>query len=57
MSEQIFCPVQTYPQTRDSPAEYCEELVSEYGDLCERHDTEDRVDADYDNYLESLRNE
>lgn len=56
MSE-FYCPVQTYPQTRETPAEWCDELVSEEGDLCERHDTEDRDDADYDNYLENLRKE
>lgn len=42
----IFCPAQTYPQTRDMPAEYCEELVSDYGDHCERHDYTDEDAAD-----------
>lgn len=55
--EIIYCPAQTYRQTRDNPAEYCDELVSNYGDYCERHEEADRSDADYDNYLESLRNE
>lgn len=56
MADPIYCPAQTHRQTRDNPAEYCDELVSEHGDLCERHDEDDRSDADYDNYLESLRN-
>lgn len=57
MSEQLFCPVQTYPRTRDTPAEFCDELVSDYGDLCELHDEADRADDQYENYLESLRKE
>lgn len=57
MSEQIFCPAQTFPRTRFEPAEYCEELVSEYGDYCPKHDADDRADDQYDNYLESLRKE
>jgi hypothetical protein len=57
MSETIYCPAQTYARTRDSPAEYCENEVADYGDLCPIHDADDRADADYDNYLESLRKE
>ena len=53
----ILCPAQTYPQTRDSPREFCENEVEDYGDLCARHDEADRAEADYDNYLESLRKE
>ena len=45
MSE-FYCPVQTYPQTREMPAEWCDELVSEEGDLCERHDYTDEDAAD-----------
>ena len=56
MSE-YYCTAETYPQTRETPAEWCDELVSEEGDLCELHDTEDRDDSDYDNYLENLRKE
>lgn len=56
MSE-IFCPAQTYARTRDNPAEFCDELVSEEGEFCPRHEEDDRSDADYDNYLESLRKE
>ena len=55
--EVIYCAAQTYRQTRDSPAEYCENEVADYGDLCPKHDEDDRADADYDNYLESLRKE
>ena len=46
MSEQIFCPAQTFPRTRFEPAEYCEELVSEHGDFCELHDYTDQDAAD-----------
>jgi hypothetical protein len=51
--EVILCPAQTYRQTRDNPAEYCENEVEEYGDFCDKHDEQDRADADYDNYKES----
>lgn len=57
MSDPIFCAAQTYPRTRESPAEFCENEVPEEGDLCREHDAEDRSDADYENYLESLRKE
>lgn len=53
----IYCSAQTYQQTRDNPAEHCETEVDHEGDLCIRHDEEDRSDADYENYLESLRKE
>ena len=56
-ADPIYCPAQTYPSTPFEPAEYCENEVAEYGDLCPKHDEEDRADADYDNYLESLRKE
>lgn len=52
----IYCAAQTYPATRDNPAEYCQNDVPAEGDLCGEHDAEDRSDADYENYLESLRN-
>jgi len=54
--EPIYCPAQTYRQTRDQPAEYCDELVSDHGDMCARHDEYDRTDADHDHFKESLRN-
>jgi hypothetical protein len=52
MSETIFCPAQTYRQTRETPAEYCENEVENYGDLCPAHDDDARMDDDYDRYLE-----
>lgn len=55
--ETIYCAAQTYRATRETPAEYCENEVDDYGDLCAVHDGEDRADADYDNHLESLRKE
>lgn len=36
-----YCPEQTYPQTRDDPAEYCEAEVPADGDFCPRHDPDD----------------
>jgi hypothetical protein len=52
-SDPIFCPTQTYRQTRDSPAEYCTEEVADYGDLCPKHEEDDRADEAYDAYKES----
>lgn len=46
MSEQIYCPAQTYRQTRETPAEFCEELVSAEGELCAQHDYTDEDAAD-----------
>lgn len=58
MSDQpIYCPAQTFAGNRFEPSEYCETEVEDYGDFCSVHDAEDRSDADYDNYLESLRDE
>jgi hypothetical protein len=55
MSDPIYCPAQTYRQTRDEPAEYCTEEVENEGDLCDRHDEDDRADELYDRYLEDQR--
>jgi hypothetical protein len=57
MTDPIYCPAQTYAGSRFEPKEFCETEVEEYGDFCPAHDAEDRADADYDNYLESLRKE
>lgn len=57
MTDPIYCAAQTYRQTRDNPAEYCENEVDQEGDLCARHDEDDRSDEAYDSYLESLRKE
>jgi hypothetical protein len=53
MSDPIFCPAQTYRQTREQPGEWCENEVSEEGDLCSTHDADARMDDDYDRYLEA----
>ena len=53
MSEPIYCHAVTYRATRDSPAEYCETEVDDYGDLCAVHDEDDRSDELYEQYLES----
>lgn len=52
MSNTIYCPAQTYRQTRDNPAEYCENEVENEGDLCPKHDVDDRADDDYDRWKE-----
>lgn len=52
-----YCSFQTYAATRLEPSEFCETQVDGYGDLCVRHDEDDRADALYDDYLESLRKE
>ncbi len=43
MTDPIYCPVMTYPQTRESPAEWCEEVVEVEGDLCTGHDVDDEA--------------
>ena len=48
MTEQIFCPAQTYRGSRLEPAEFCETEVEEYGDLCSKHEEDDRADEAYD---------
>lgn len=55
MSDPIFCPAQTYPRTRDNPAEFCETEVEDYGTLCPAHEDADRGDADYDHWIESKK--
>jgi len=35
------------------PASYCEVEVEQEGDLCDRHDEDDRADELYDAYLDS----
>lgn len=49
----IYCPAQTYRQTRETPGEYCETEVAEYGDLCELHDEQDRAEEAYENWKEA----
>jgi hypothetical protein len=51
--ETIYCPAQTYRATREQPGEWCENEVSEEGDLCSTHDADARMDDDYDMYLQS----
>lgn len=53
----FYCIAQTHPGSRYEAPEFCETEVENPGDLCPAHDAEDRSDADYDNYLESLRKE
>ncbi len=53
MTDQIYCPAQTYARTRDTPAEYCENEVADYGDLCSAHDLDARSEDEYDRYLQT----
>jgi len=53
MTDPIYCPAQTYRQARDEPSEYCETEVDEYGDFCDKHDEDDRADADYEAWKEA----
>jgi hypothetical protein len=48
MTEPIYCPAVTYKATRDTPRELCENEVEQEGDLCPRHDEDDRADEAYD---------
>ncbi|WNT44952.1 hypothetical protein SEA_ABBYDAISY_58 [Arthrobacter phage AbbyDaisy] len=52
-SKPIYCPRQTHPQTRDTPAEFCENEVDNEGDLCSDHEEDDRSDELYDQYLDA----
>lgn len=49
----IYCPAQTYRATRETPAEFCETEVADYGDLCPAHAEDDRADELYDAYLDA----
>lgn len=42
--EPIYCPAQTFRQTRYEPAEYCENQVPNEGDLCSKHEEYDPYD-------------
>jgi len=55
--EPIYCPAQTYRATLDSPAEFCENEVEQEGDLCDRHDEDDRADELHEAWLESKYND
>jgi hypothetical protein len=53
MSE-FVCGVQTrgVRYVDPEPAEYCMTEVENEGDLCPRHEDDDRADDDYDRYLD-----
>lgn len=51
--EVIYCPAMTYPRTPFEPAEFCENEVADWGDLCPTHEEEDRGDEAYENWKES----
>lgn len=46
--EVFYCSAETYRQTRETPAEYCEEEVDNEGDLCHYHD--DDLEPEPDNF-------
>ena len=53
-AEPIYCPAETYPQTRETPRELCENEVENEGDLCPTHEADDGADDDfdYDRYID-----
>lgn len=52
-----FCCALTYRQTRDNPAEYCDNDVPNVGDLCPAHEEDDRSDDAYERFREDQRKE
>lgn len=52
VTETHYCPVQTYPSTMVSPAEWCTNEVPEPDQFCPEHEDDDRADEQYDNYRE-----
>lgn len=55
-AEAFYCGVETRAASMyvdPEPAEFCEEEVENQGDLCTRHEEDDRADADYDDYREA----
>jgi len=56
MSDPIYCNAQTFAGRMyddPEPASYCEVEVEQEGDLCDRHDEDDRADALYDAWRDS----
>lgn len=51
------CGAETYAQTRETPAEYCEEEVDTEDERCAKHDgsAQDRDDYDYEAWKEERR--
>ena len=52
-----YCPAQTYAQTFDSPAEWCENEVENSGDLCTDHEADDRDNYDRERLMEDARDD
>lgn len=52
----IYCPVQIRAARMyedPEPAEYCENEVEDEGDLCPKHEDDDRADEAYDAWKDS----
>jgi hypothetical protein len=49
MTDPIYC----HAQTPFEPREFCTNEVADHGDLCARHDEDDRADELYDAWVES----
>lgn len=47
-NEPNYCPAQTYAQTLETPAEYCENEVENEGDYCGEHGGGDYDGPDYE---------
>lgn len=56
-ADTIYCPAQTYAQTFDSPAEWCENEVEDAGDLCADHEADERDDYDRERLEEDARDD
>jgi hypothetical protein len=56
-AETIYCPAMTYRQTFDSPDEYCENEVEDYGDFCAKHEADNRAEYDRERLMEDERDD
>ena len=56
----IYCPAQTFAgryYIDPEPPEWCSNEVEQEGDLCDRHNEDDRSDELYEAWLESKYND
>jgi hypothetical protein len=47
----------TYRKTFDSPDEYCENEVEDYGDFCPKHEADNRAEYDRERLMEDERDD
>lgn len=55
-TEEFYCAAQTYAQTLETPAEYCENEVDNDGDYCSEHRDDDGYEEpdDFDDYRHGM---